>query len=158
MRLGQGWHATAQGQDVADAGGAGFKFVDGGLIKGPSDGNARAHGRDHDDVTRHQRQVTGFVATRNEVVQVKGAHCLASALELDVAHGAIGAGAAAGEERIDQGAETRQVEGARLLCLADHIHLDTAQAPQSGVGLEVGEDFAQMALQGFFKIAHRHAS
>ena len=157
MRSGQRGYAAAQCQDVAHAGGAGFELVDGGLVKGAGHGHTGPHGRDHDNVTRHEGQVTRFVAARDEVVEVQGADGFAGAFELDVAHGAVGAGATAGKEGIDQGAEARQVVGARLLRLADHINLDAAQTPDGGVGLEVGENLAQMSAQGFVQITHRHA-
>ena len=98
-------HAAAQAEDVANAGLRVFQLIDRAVVKRAGHGNAGPDWRNDDHVAGQQRHVFGLVSVGNEVVQVQRGDGFAAALELDVAHGAVGSWPATGEHGVDERAQ-----------------------------------------------------
>ncbi len=70
----------------------------------PRKRNLWPHGWDEDDISGEKPRVLRLVAIEQQVVKVEIGDGLVVALQQDVTHGALGAGAPGGKERVDEGA------------------------------------------------------
>ena len=95
-----------------------------------------------------------FVAFGDEVVEVDLGKKFAIAAQLNRTHAAICAGSTASEQGVDQGAEAGHRIGAWLACLTHYIHLNTAQASQAGIHIEIGDDLGQLGFHGRHQLTH----
>jgi hypothetical protein len=81
----------------------------------------------------------------------------AATFDLDIADGALGGGAAGGEDGIGQGAEGTDAIRAGADGLTDDEDLDGAQGAEVGVEREVAVDLAELLGKKVVELAVRHA-
>ena len=153
MGTGQSGHATAQCQDLLQSG-TRLDFINGTEINRASQRNARASWGDHDDVAWLQCGIFRFIALTDEIVQIQRGNGFATAFELDASHAAVGSGAAACKDSIDQGRQAAEVVGPGLLGLTHHIDGDATQFAQAGVHSDIVEHSGHLLAQGGFKVFH----
>ena len=138
--------AAGELDELADRGARG-ELIDGGIDDGAGDRGLRADDGDEDNVAGLELRVVTLVAAEKEVVEVEVDDGLVVALELDIAQAALWAGAAGGEQRVEQRAERADRERSGLAHLAEEEDLHGAQLAEVYVEVEVAVDAAELALQ-----------
>ena len=100
-RLRGSGEAAGEVEELADVGRP-FQLEDGAVVDAAGDCGERPHRREIDDVAGKERHVPGFVAGKQQIVEVELGDGAVAALELDRAHRAVPRGPARGEDSIHQ--------------------------------------------------------
>jgi hypothetical protein len=112
-------------------------LVDAGVVHAAGDGGLRSHGRDEDDVARHENHDLRLIAMQQQVVQVEVNVGPAGVLDLNIPHTALRQRAARGEERVVQRREGPDGVGAGPACRPHDKHLNRPQLTPVDVEIEV---------------------